>query len=69
MIRETTTLRCEDDRVKQFVKLQTFTGKALLFDTAIELDMLDFTHYEKRTSSFSRIDYFTFLQTRLFTAK
>ena len=62
------TLRTEDDRVKRIVKLETVTMKACFFDTAIELDVLDFTHYDKRTSSFSRIDYF-FLQTKLITPK
>ena len=59
-----TALRSVDDRVKRFVKLQTVTEHALLFDAAVELDVLDFTHYDKRTSSFSRIDYFFTNQTQ-----
>ena len=51
-------LRSEDDRIKRFAKLKPVIEKALLFDIAVELDVQDFTHYDKRTSSFSRIDYF-----------
>ena len=51
-------LRSEDDRIKRFAKLKPVIEKALLLDIAVELDVQDFTHYDKRTSSFSRIDYF-----------
>ena len=51
-------LRSEDDRIKRSAKLKPVVGKALLFDIATELDVQDFTHYDKGTSSFSRIDYF-----------
>ena len=56
-------LRTEDDRVMRIKKLQTVTEKALLFDTSIELDVLDFTLCDKRTWYFSRIDYFFVNQT------
>ena len=49
-------LRGKDGRVKRFAELQAVTEN---FFTAIELDVLDFPHYDKRISSFSRIDFFT----------
>ena len=51
-------LRSEDGRIKRFAKLKPVIEKALLFDIAVELDVQDFTHYDKRTSSFARIDHF-----------
>ena len=47
----------EDDRIKRFAKLKPVIKKALLFDIAVELDVQDFTHYDKRTS-FLHIDFF-----------
>ena len=49
-------LRSQDYRIKRFAKLKPVIEKALLFDIAVELDVRDFTHNDKRTSSFSRID-------------
>ena len=43
--------------IKQFVKLKKVFDRALPFDTPIDLDVQDFTHYDERTSSFSSIDY------------
>ena len=51
-------LRSEDNRIKQFAKLKLFIEKPLLFDMAVKLDVQHVTRYDKKTSSFPRIDYF-----------
>ena len=54
MVRETYQpfLDAKKTEQKYFAKLQKDREKALLFYITIQLDILDFTHYDKRSPSF-----------------